>query len=469
MSASDSLLSDKDPKDTFPSREVTPPPERRNWTSTRRIEVATAAAGWWRPLAFVLALFLASVLFALGHHLFNASLNGNPVSSADESRLAGLREGSFRQDDALRIGTALAMLFKLCLGSAIGLALLQRAWRTVRSTALSVDGVDALFAVPHSFFAIFERDLWRGAVISIVLASVLWVLPLVTVVPTFNAGSLTENLYLSRDSNITDDEGPEYAGTTFGNSSWFGGDDANSCIDCPNYNGHFALLYNKSIEAWEGLLPLDENTRASISYEAIKDSLYAHLNGTVSVSSQGITTAVLKNGTITFGESFTGTSVDNVPETLDVALSALAVNHDNLTWVHDLPRAIEQLMHNVTLSLVANGNYLGNPTTLNATLVGTHTIFHYTPTSLWISYAIGILLGAVCCLDGLFSLLKNGSEGKMGFWAFVETSQSLTSEAGVTRKSRTQYGPLEDGHGFEVVRDKIEGTELRARTSRRSP
>ncbi|KAK4700759.1 hypothetical protein P7C70_g5486, partial [Phenoliferia sp. Uapishka_3] len=499
-----------------------------------------------------------------------------------------------------------AVLSKVCLATAISIALLQRAWRTVRSTALTMDGVDALFAIPSNFLAIFELDLWRGkAIVSIVLVSVLWALPLVTVfapaslttrqehtennistnVPSFDAANLETDLHVALDdypyggpssalrsiasSTILGGK-PEtstspcgncsytqvvyapalscttptfggvefdsfsWVGTTFSNSSWYPWGDANRCVNlgspeevvCPTYNGNFALRwvrlpynyspdaltfttlltqgyfnnssFNMSIQATSCYLhnatytilsdftssvasstildvilgqqypfhrneslnakwPLKGAIKASANFEAVKDSVYQHWNGTASVDQEGRISSEPPFFIVT-------DSIQAHPLTVDVALSSLVTVRDSLTWVSDLPRALERTMENVTLSLVANGYTFGSNTTVTAIEIGSHTVFNYTPSSLWIPYSIGLALGALCCLNGLFALVRNGDEGRGGFRAFVWTTRDLTNRGGMVKGARIKYEQLEEErHGFRVVEDTSGGYELPAR------
>lgn len=66
------------------------------------IETGSSSA---KATAKIVGLFLAGLALAAGHHLFNTRLHGTTVETALGS-LAAIREGSFRQADALRIGSA---------------------------------------------------------------------------------------------------------------------------------------------------------------------------------------------------------------------------------------------------------------------------------------------------------------------------------------------------------------------------
>ena len=73
-----------------------------------------------------------------------------------------------------------------------------------------------------------------------------------------------------------------------------------------------------------------------VNFEATKDTIYAHLNGSMTLLSE--------------------TAEHNDPPTLDVSDTNLPTINDDvngLVWISDLPIGVEQLFHNSTLSLIA--------------------------------------------------------------------------------------------------------------------
>lgn len=79
----------------------------------------------------VVASLLFAIAAALGHHFFNRHLDGTPVRSVEDERfLTGgteyIRKWSHGQTAALLVGNVLAQLVKVCLGTAVGVAFVQR-------------------------------------------------------------------------------------------------------------------------------------------------------------------------------------------------------------------------------------------------------------------------------------------------------------------------------------------------------
>ncbi|KAI0177076.1 hypothetical protein BJ166DRAFT_572942 [Pestalotiopsis sp. NC0098] len=110
------------------------------------------------------------IAFAVGHHLFYASLNGEIVGSPSQ------------QEWYLRIGTGLSFLVRALLSASIGSAYIQLLWYSVKSTATSLKGVDALLGVLHNVWDLAVWELWRTRPILTTVALAIWALPLVAIV-----------------------------------------------------------------------------------------------------------------------------------------------------------------------------------------------------------------------------------------------------------------------------------------------
>lgn len=65
---------------------------------------------------------------------------------------------------------------------------------------MTIDGVDSLFEITNSILAYVSVNLWRRAFISVVLSSVFWSLPLVTI---FAPSSLTTRSVLVTSQSET--------------------------------------------------------------------------------------------------------------------------------------------------------------------------------------------------------------------------------------------------------------------------
>lgn len=147
-----------------PTERPPPPPSHATSTSSISKEFHSPAAwgiGWQTP-ALVIGFFLSGVLLIVGHHVYYNSLNGTPVKSATQ------------QTWAIRIGTGLAFLIKALFVAAIGIAVAQQAWSTLRRKGVSLRGIDAMFSVLGNPIAFLVPDMWIGAKTLTLLAIVSW-------------------------------------------------------------------------------------------------------------------------------------------------------------------------------------------------------------------------------------------------------------------------------------------------------
>ena len=113
----------------------------------------------WRPAWIMYVFFICGFAFAVGHHLFYRSRDGQPA----DDQLA-----------MLRYGTALAFATKACLVSAVIVAYRQRIWMTVQSKMLSVAALDSLFAATEDLSALWNLEIYKRAKVAITLAILVW-------------------------------------------------------------------------------------------------------------------------------------------------------------------------------------------------------------------------------------------------------------------------------------------------------
>src|SRR5438046_665100 len=66
---------------------------------------------------------------------------------------------TIEQIEVIRIGTALAFLFKTSLVASIGIAFCQRSWFSFQRDAISVDGIDAIFGILRDPLKFFVADM----------------------------------------------------------------------------------------------------------------------------------------------------------------------------------------------------------------------------------------------------------------------------------------------------------------------
>lgn len=152
------------------------------------IETGSSSA---KATAKIVGLFLAGLALAAGHHLFNTRIHGTTVETALGS-LAAIREGSFRQADALRIGSAFGEkaaatpLFSTITDTCVDSDHLEdtprcRNWVRARPERLAHRAVDAIFSITTDMFAYLTWDLWKSSPLVVVLSAVFWSLPIVAV------------------------------------------------------------------------------------------------------------------------------------------------------------------------------------------------------------------------------------------------------------------------------------------------
>ncbi|KAF9772235.1 hypothetical protein IL306_010077 [Fusarium sp. DS 682] len=111
-------------------------------------------------------LVLIGTLFAVGHHLFYAHLNGKEA---------------INQSLMLRYGTVIAFCAKASLGTAATMAFHQRAWRVVRYKTARIETIDSIFTANSNIFSLFTWGSIRKAKIGTLLAVYCWVTPLVVI------------------------------------------------------------------------------------------------------------------------------------------------------------------------------------------------------------------------------------------------------------------------------------------------
>ena len=111
--------------------------------------------------AMVLCVVFGTFL-AVSHHFFYQHLNGTMVKSKNS------------QEWALRLGNAFALATKTILVAAVGIAYTQHVWTAFRKKAFSVEGIDAVIAVPNDVWAFLNRDVWLKCFTGTLIAGLLW-------------------------------------------------------------------------------------------------------------------------------------------------------------------------------------------------------------------------------------------------------------------------------------------------------
>ncbi|CAZ84010.1 unnamed protein product [Tuber melanosporum] len=132
---------------------------------------------WFMPTAMV-CLLIAGILGSLGHHFFYASLQGKQA----EDQLM-----------KVRYGTVLAYFTKVSLVGSVVLAYRQRIWHTMRQKAITLKGIDHLFAVVEDPTCFASKEIYFKAKLATAMAMATWLIPIASILsPAALTAQLTE-------------------------------------------------------------------------------------------------------------------------------------------------------------------------------------------------------------------------------------------------------------------------------------
>jgi hypothetical protein len=107
----------------------------------------------------MVALFVAGLAAALGHHAFYARLDGKAATA---------------QLMMVRYGTALAFFVKSMLVGCVILCYRQRIWHTFRTKAMTVSGIDGLFSATEDPTQFFNWEMIRNGKLATLMALTSW-------------------------------------------------------------------------------------------------------------------------------------------------------------------------------------------------------------------------------------------------------------------------------------------------------
>lgn len=127
---------------------------------------------WMAPATMVGAV-TAGMLFAMGHHLFYASL---AESKAPNKSYSIMGADVSRQQLNTAVGTAFGFLVKSFLTIAVSIAFVQALWRVIRvskegSTLASLDGAFSLLSNLHG---LCRPTAWAEFRLPLLLAIIAW-------------------------------------------------------------------------------------------------------------------------------------------------------------------------------------------------------------------------------------------------------------------------------------------------------
>jgi hypothetical protein len=120
-----------------------------------------------KPFRAMMLFLLLGLLVAICQHQFYASLDGRQ-----------LQEYFIEQIWVIRIGTALAFLFKASLVASLGIAFCQSSWFYFQQEPITVDGIDAIFGVLRDPTRFFMKEMLLNTRVLSLMALISWCLPL---------------------------------------------------------------------------------------------------------------------------------------------------------------------------------------------------------------------------------------------------------------------------------------------------
>ncbi|KAL6887058.1 hypothetical protein GGI43DRAFT_417555 [Trichoderma evansii] len=130
----------------------------------------------WVVPGLMIGNTICGILVAVGHHLFYKSLDKQTVGTQSQ------------QEWNARIGTGMAFCVKMFLTAAAGFAYTQVLWKLLKARQVKLEGIDAMFDVVNNPFAFLNWELWKKGFELVVLAGLLWAIPIIAV---FTPATLT--------------------------------------------------------------------------------------------------------------------------------------------------------------------------------------------------------------------------------------------------------------------------------------
>ncbi|KAF3808380.1 hypothetical protein GCG54_00013018 [Colletotrichum gloeosporioides] len=125
----------------------------------------------WSPTWNIYLFCIIGIGFAIGHHVFYASLEGKIVYGDDQLLM-------------LRYGTALAFAAKASLVASVLTAFREQMWATARSRMISISTLDDMFAAPETPLSLLNLEFISKAKTVAVLALYEWLSPLIVILTT---------------------------------------------------------------------------------------------------------------------------------------------------------------------------------------------------------------------------------------------------------------------------------------------
>jgi hypothetical protein len=127
----------------------------------------------WRTLCIVFGAFLASISFAIGHHLFYQGLAGTPASTANTFAI-GPWTGMSPQKFNVAVGNTFASLFRTSLSITVTTAYVQMLWNILKGQSTRLNVVDALSGVLANPLSFLNLGAWKRSTLLFGIAGLVW-------------------------------------------------------------------------------------------------------------------------------------------------------------------------------------------------------------------------------------------------------------------------------------------------------
>ncbi|KAJ5398480.1 hypothetical protein N7465_008969 [Penicillium sp. CMV-2018d] len=136
----------------------------------------------------MVSALLVAVAFAIGHDAFYQSLNGKPVLNAQPIALLNSSLNVSDQQVYLSLGTLFAFLVKVFLGVSVSTVFDQFVWKSIQTQRTRIGIIDDLLSVLKNGFTVLNLQLWKRSPISMTLALICWLLPVVSMISPATLG-----------------------------------------------------------------------------------------------------------------------------------------------------------------------------------------------------------------------------------------------------------------------------------------
>lgn len=104
----------------------------------------------------------------------------------------------------------------------------------------------------------------------------------------------------------------------------------------------------------------------------------------------------------------------------------------NWSLVNTAARQLEQILQNITLSLMSNSTFLSNASQaspISVNLLNIINVFSYNALDLWLVYGCAIFCAAVCAVIGFLAAQRNGATYNNSFSTIVRITRNPSINA----------------------------------------